>query len=150
MDGFSFELIFAWIDFPGIAFCVHLFSWIASFGGCAWLYFCFIYGWYLLCNDLELEDTFYFFGTLFVKAKFFGEASLRNKFTGASIFTNWWILKFYVDLILLISGSLANKLAQNINPHKNWSTQKLIQHLSSSRSTGISSNLFLLKDTHCV
>ena len=34
--------------------------------------FIFANGWYFLCNVLELEDTFYFFGTLFEKAKFFG------------------------------------------------------------------------------
>ena len=68
------------------------------------------------------------------RPSFLGEAYLKNKFTGASILTNRWILRFYVNLILLISRSPANKSAQNITPRKNWSTRKLIQYLSGSRS----------------
>ena len=74
---------------------------VSPFGHFAWICFhellvlgivhgfIFADGSHFLWNVLELEDTFYFFGTLFMQAKFWVEASLKNKFTGASIFTNW-------------------------------------------------------------
>ena len=36
----------------------------------------------------RIRRRFLLFETLFVKDKFLGEASLKNKFTGTSIFTN--------------------------------------------------------------
>ena len=141
VDGFSLELIFAWI-------CFHELLILGIVRG-----FIFANGWYFLCNVLELEDTFYFFGAFFVKAKFLGEASLKNKFTSASIFMNWWISRFYVDLILRISRIPANKSAQNISQRKDWSTRKLIhlRYLSGSRfDRHCIKNVFTKRHTLCL
>ena len=139
LDGFSLELLFAWIDFPGITFWVFrvdLFSWIANFGDYACFYFC---KWVIFEFVQYLCNTSW--GHLLWSSSFCGRLLWKiylqvHLFSQIGEFQDFMLIWFYE-----LAEFLLNKSAQNINQRKNWSTRKLIylKYLSGSKF-----------DRHCI